>query len=91
VARWLGQITGWLSRPVSEVKDFDEIVRRSLREEEAVVHWANSLRASSAGTVRPASASRIPSSMAARVSSSSSSRAGAAFSNSNSCALSVPL
>jgi hypothetical protein len=50
-----------------------QIVQRSLREEDPVIHLGKSFRTSSMGTVRPASASRIPSSMAARVSSSSSS------------------
>ena len=70
--------------PISELRIFNKILQRSLRVEEAVIHWGNRLRTSSAGTVRPASASRIPSSMAASVSSSSSSRVGAGFSNSNS-------
>ncbi len=50
-----------------------QIVQRSLREEDPVIHLGKSFRTSSMGTVRPASASRMPSSMAAKVSSSSSS------------------
>src|SRR3984957_16669256 len=51
--------------------DSGEIVWRSLRVEEAVIHLGNRLRTSSAEMVRPACASRTPSSMAQRVSSSS--------------------
>jgi hypothetical protein len=63
--------------------DFGNIVQRSLRVEEAVIHFGSRLRTSSAGTVRPALASRMPSSMAASVSLSSLSRTGAGVSSSN--------
>ena len=71
--------------------DFSEIVQRSLGDEEAVIHFGNSLRTCSSSTVRPALASRMPSSMAARVASSSSSRIGAGFSKSNSLALAITI
>jgi hypothetical protein len=70
---------------------FGEIVQRSLRDEEAVIHFGMSLRTCSSSTVRPALASRMPSSMAARVASSSSSMTGVGFSKSNSLALAITI
>ena len=71
--------------------DSNEIVQRSLREEDAEIQLGRSSRTFSMETARPDLESRSPSSIAIRVASSSSSRTGAGRSKSDSLVLAMAL